>query len=288
MADPKYVQAPFNIPGDFAIELQKAGELLDVGNEAQQIGHTLISTIQTMNCDTEYKFVAYFIFTKALKTAQSAQVLCRCGYGSDGLSLCAVLFENLVDLLYVGTAPRRARRYCQFENVEKYYQACKVLRQKRLPEGRRRIYRQYERDLLSEVKPLLRYFPNRSRGWSQKTLAERARAIKAGLPYQELYWIFCAHKHTLPMVATGLAIETTGGNLSLTTGPDMKSVCHAAEQSTTLLLKICLVIDKVFGLSARTEVERSLKKLVACRREIVTTDAVRRVGVLPVDRLRIG
>jgi hypothetical protein len=28
--------------------------------------------------------------------------------------------------------------------------------------------------------------------------------------------------------------------------------------------------------------------LVACRREIVTTDAVRRVGVLPVDRLSIG
>jgi L-rhamnose isomerase / sugar isomerase len=28
--------------------------------------------------------------------------------------------------------------------------------------------------------------------------------------------------------------------------------------------------------------------LVACRREFVTTDAVRRVGVLPVDRLSIG
>ena len=28
--------------------------------------------------------------------------------------------------------------------------------------------------------------------------------------------------------------------------------------------------------------------LVACHREIVTTDAVRRVGVLPVDRLSIG
>ncbi len=32
----------------------------------------------------------------------------------------------------------------------------------------------------------------------------------------------------------------------------------------------------------------SLPLLVACRREIVTTDAVRRVGVLPVDRLSIG
>jgi len=29
-------------------------------------------------------------------------------------------------------------------------------------------------------------------------------------------------------------------------------------------------------------------RLVACRREFVTTDAVRRVGVLPVDRLSIG
>ena len=54
-----------------------------------------------------------------------------------------------------------------------------------------------------------------------------------------------------------------------------------------------------FGWPAKTpwffsrEVNESSKKpartsLVACRREIVTTDAVRRVGVLPVDRLSIG
>lgn len=262
MTDPAYVPAPFSIPQNFALELQKAGELMDAGNEAQQLALTLLTRIQTAGIDSEHKFVAYFIFTKALKTMQSAQLLCRCGYGSDGLSLCAVLFENLIDLLYIGMAPaRRSRRYSQFENVEKYYQACKVLKQKRLPKGRRKIYKRYAQNLLAEIRPLLKYFPNASRGWSQKTLVERAKAVKAGLAYQELYWIFCAHKHTLPMAATGLAINTPSGGTDLTTGPDMKSVCHAAEQSATLLLQLCMVVDKIFAISVRAEIDACLKKL---------------------------
>ncbi len=152
MPNPKYVQAPFAIPHDFALELQKAGELLDAGNAAQQIGQTILTEVLKRGYDSDYKFVAYFIFTKALKSLQSVQLLCRCGYGSDGLSLCAVLFENMIDLLYIGKAPvRRARRYCQYEQVEPYYQARRVLAEKRLPKGRRKAYRRYERDLSSQV-----------------------------------------------------------------------------------------------------------------------------------------
>jgi hypothetical protein len=262
MPTPKYVQAPFAIPQDFAVELHKAGELLDAGNDTQQVGHAILTEVLQHGYDSDYKFVAYFIFTKALKSLQSVQLLCRCGYGSDGLSLCAVLFENLIDLLYIGKAPvRRARRYRQYEQVEPYYQARRVLAEKRLPKGRRKTYRRYERDLLGQVRHLLRYFPSPKNGWSGKSLFDRAKSVKAGLAYRELYWVFCAHKHTLPMAATGLVVTTPSNELSLTTGPDMKGVCHAAEQSTKMFLSICLILDDLFRLSLRSEIENCSTKL---------------------------
>jgi hypothetical protein len=261
------VQAPFAIPTSLAIELYTAGELLDVGDGAQQVGQKVLAQLQAEGIDSPYKYVALFILSKALKTIQAVQILARCGYGSDGLSLCAVLFENLVDLLYIGLAPvRRARRFMQFENVQKFYQACKVLKRKRLPKGRRKIYEKYRDDLLPEVRPLLRFFETAkgkptAHGWSLKSVSDRAEAVKAGLAYQELYWVFCAHKHTTPMVAVGLIPNATPDLLIPTNGPDMAGVCHAAEQATELFLKICFVIEKEFNLSLRAEVEKCLEDL---------------------------
>jgi outer membrane protein len=57
----------------------------------------------------------------------------------------------------------------------------------------------------------------------------------------------------------------------------------AARQATSLTqLQVSANAGNAFFDLAAAE------QLVACRREIVTTDAVRRVGVLPVDRLSIG
>jgi hypothetical protein len=264
MTEARYVSAPFVIPEDFAAELRNAADLLDAGTKALQTAQSILAAMQTVGLDSEHKFVAHFIFTKALKTTHAVQVLCRCGCGSDGLSLCAVLFENVVDLLYIGMAPvRRSRRYCQFENVDKYFQARKILGYKRLPGGRRIVYKRYERNLHPQVAPFLKYFPKAGKGWAQKSLVERAKAVGAGLAYQELYWIFCAHKHTLPMSAVGLTASTTTGESMLTTGPDMKMVCHAAEQSITLLLRMCSMVDSVFGLSARAEIDAQFSELQA-------------------------
>lgn len=262
MTDAQYVPVPFGIPQGFAIELQKAAGLLDAGTSALQTAQSVLAAVQTAGIDSEHKFVAYFIFTKALKSAHAVQVLCRCGCGSDGLSLCAVLFENVVDLLYIGMAPvRRSRRYCQFENVDKYFQAHKILGYKRLPRGRRKTYKRYVQSLLPQVAQLLKYFPKTGKGWAQKTLFDRAKAVGAALAYQELYWIFCAHKHTFPMAATGLVVSTPTGESEITTGPDMKSVCYAGEESTALLLRLCLILDTVFNLSLRAEINARSSEL---------------------------
>ncbi|MGC2111247.1 MAG: DUF5677 domain-containing protein [Candidatus Korobacteraceae bacterium] len=261
MPTPNYVPASFQLPGNVVTELQKADGILNVGNSAQQLGLALLKEIQKSKPESFHRWVTYFLFTKAFKSFQAAQILCRCGYGSDALSLCAVLFEDLVDLLYIGKAPvRRSRRYAEFEQVGKYYQALKVLGQRRLPKGRRKIYKNYASALFPQVKHLLAHYPNKSLGWSQKSLFDRARSVKAALAYQELYWVFCAHKHTLPMAAAGLAIPPEG-YLNFTTGPDIKGVCDALEQSTKLFLSICLMIDGAFDLSLRPKIDSCLSEL---------------------------
>jgi hypothetical protein len=173
-----------------------------------------------------------------------------------------VLFENLIDLLFISQAPvRRSRRFCQFETVEKYFQAKKVLSQKRLPKGRRKKYTQYLNDLHPQVNGILKYFKYEYKGWSQKSLFKRAQAVKAGLAYQELYWVFCAHKHTLPMVASGLVANLSNGYFLQTYGPDTKGVCDAAEQSTRLFLQICVAIDTEFNLSFSDAITQTITKL---------------------------
>ena len=65
------------------------------------------------------------------------------------------------------------------------------------------------------------------------------------------------------------------------TGPEWKPYDQAVIAGN--LANIPVMID--YG--AR-RIERPLLELMACRREFVTTDAARRVGVLPADRLSIG
>jgi hypothetical protein len=262
MATAQYVPAQFAVPAQFHNELIQAADLVDASAAALSLSQSVLNGIGTNGIDSEYKAVTYFIFAKALKTANAVQILCRTGFGSDGLALCAVLFENLVDLLYIGASPkRRATRYFQFENVEKYFQAQKILSYARLPKGRRNIYRRYESDLLPQVCPLLKYFPKKTRGWSQKSIYERAKEIKAGLAYQELYWIFCAHKHTLPMSAIATTEITATGDALAITGPHIKGICDSIEQSASMLLQICMTVDRVFTLSLRSQIETCLVDL---------------------------
>ncbi len=48
------------------------------------------------------------------------------------------------------------------------------------------------------------------------------------------------------------------------------------------------ILDKPYRWESWAAPKGKDGELVACRREFVTADAVRRVGVLPVDRLSIG
>jgi hypothetical protein len=252
----------FAVPREFAVKLATLDEILDVGNDGKQIAEAILTGLHAHTCDSDYKRVAYLIFTKAFKTFQAAQTLCRCGFGSDALSLCGTLFENVVDLLYMGRAPvQRPRRYIQYEQVEKYHQVRKLLARKRLPKGRRKIYREYETSLYPQVKTVLKFFPPKKKGWSQKSLFERAREVKADVAYQESYWIFCGHKHTLPMAAVGLTILDASGQLDMTTGPNIKGVYHAAEQSSDLFLKLCKVFQETFGLSMLAKIQKCCDEL---------------------------
>jgi hypothetical protein len=251
-----FVSAPFSVPREFAVELVKMGELLDVGDDANNIGKAILERLHGRRRDSGYIIVAYLLFAKCYKSFQAAQALCRCGCGSDALSLCASMFENVIDLLYIGKASvRRSRRFMQYEQVEKLVQAQKVLRKKRLPKGRRKKYREYERNLFADTAKLVRYFRNPHKGWSQKSLFERAKAVRGEIAYYERYWIYCAHKHTLPMAATGLTVVLPGGGSGLTVGPDIKGVFHAALYSTEEFLRFCLIFDHEFALGLVSDIK---------------------------------
>jgi hypothetical protein len=253
-------------------ELEKLGSLLDISKEAYGLGSAIISQhLVGRSTETDLKIVAYLIFTKGFRTFQSAQNLCRCGLGSDAVALCASLFENYVDLRFIEKAPmRRSRRYMQYEQVEKYYQAQKILSRKRLPKGWRKQYQGYECSLKPQVKALLRHFPSKSKGWSQKSLSYRARQVKAGLEYDSLYWIFCGYKHTLPMVASGLVLEHEDG-VDLVYGASMKGVYHAARHSTEYFLKLCDLFGYVYNLGIKSDVKTIFDKLTKVADNILQT-----------------
>jgi hypothetical protein len=248
------------IPTELFDQLRSIGDLLDVGNDIKDFGHELTETkLSGLPCDTDYKRVAYTILCKGFRTFQATQTLCRCGYGPDGLGLCGSLFENVVDLLYIGQAPkRRPRRYMQFEQVQKLYQVRKVLRKKRLPKGRRKYYRTIEHRLNAELAPLMKYFPREARDWSQKSLADRARAVGADLDYKERYWIFCGNKHTSPMASIGWISSAPGETLAelVIKGPDIRGVFFAAHESAELFLRLCRIFQHELDLALDTEIQK--------------------------------
>ena len=133
-----YVDPWVKIPASLQTDLEKLAPILQGGSEAEKLGRELITKSERLMAAPrqEYKRVAYVIYAKGFKTFQSAFNLCLLGCGSDALSLCASLFENLVDLRYLGKAPvRNPRRYFQFEQVDKLIRVRRILRRKRLPKG---------------------------------------------------------------------------------------------------------------------------------------------------------
>jgi Family of unknown function (DUF5677) len=260
---PDFVPPPFLIPSDFNAKLLDIGNLLDVADKVKcSVERIVIEDLPGLPCDSDFKRVAYMLVSKGFKTFQAAQTLCRCGYGSDAMSLCAVLFENVVDLLYLGQSPRRrSLRFMQYEQVEKYYQVRKVLRRKRLPRGRRRAYRNLEARLGIETAKIQKYFPSRANGWSQKSLFERAKLIGAEIRYYEEYWIYCGHKHTLPMASIAWISTPIDGPVELPWYPDIKGVCAASIESTRLFLELSTAFVRLLGISNASELEKLGREL---------------------------
>jgi len=273
----QFVPPLFAIPRELAVELTKMGGLLDACDDAKKLGEAILDLLQGRKRDSDYKLVAFMIFAKCFKSFQAAQTLCRCGFGSDALSLCASMFENVVDLLYIRKASvKRSRRYIQFEQVEKLLQAQKVLRKQRLPRGRRKAYRAFERNLSTQVSGLVRHFPNPHTGWSQKSLFQRAKSVRGEIAYYERYWIYCGHKHTLPMAAIGWTVTLPDGKPSLTIGPDIKEVYSGALSSAEEFLRMCKLFDHDLRLGlaagiakAETDLERIAVKVRTEHPELV-------------------
>jgi len=204
---------------------------------------------------TGYRRVAYLIFGKSFRTFQGAVQLASHGYGADGLGLSASLFENLVDLAYIGRRRRAlAAAYVDFEQVDKYCAAVKVLGHKRLPRGQRSFYDKQRRDLQAQAQPVLASsHQNRCprNGWSGKGLRQRAEQVSKSLAaeYDMLYHSLCSYKHTTPAGAHAFVLTHAGG-ADVIAGPHINGVYSAALVAAELFLRLCIAVQRSFGLRA--------------------------------------
>jgi hypothetical protein len=271
MAD--HVSAPIQIPASLLDDLNKLGAVLNEGlralNLAQQMVERMHKDLDGAPFGSDYRMLAYVLFSKGFMTFQSVRGLCVLGCGPDAIGLCASLFENVVDLTYIRQAPTsRSRRYVRFEQVDKYYQAQKILRRRRLPKGTRKRYKGYLKFLAPEATKYLRMFPTARNGWSGKRLRERAQAVKMDLEYDELYYLFCGTKHTLPMGAASFVFERDA-YLDVVRGPNIKGVYLAALHSTVYLLRLCDLFQDAYGLSAEAkEIGPLMKSLIEASNEV--------------------
>ncbi len=274
-----FVPPPFEIPADLDTQLRQLGPLLDAGSAVHELGQTALARLHQefdgRPFTSKYQGVAYLIFCKGFKTFQAAWNLCLCGCGADALGLCASLFENIVDLLYIAQAPmRRPLRYIQFEQVEKYRQCEKILKRKRLPKGVRNTWK----ERLSSLAPFavfLQFFPKKHAGWSGKSVRERARSVRLDLEYDDLYHIFCAYKHTTPGAAYGLMFGHNDG-VDVIVGPHIRGVFDGALHSAVLMLRLIDIFQSAFQFAMGAD--------VAARKQALSTAADRVVSAVPEDQ----
>jgi hypothetical protein len=272
-AMPDYVHAPVKIPQSVMDDLNKLAELFDATGEAAHFGHALLERLgherEGTGFRSDLETAAYVIFGKGFKTFHSVRILCLHGCGADALALCGSLFENLVDLLYIRQDPHRARNYLTFEQVDKYYQAKKVLGRPDLPEEKKETYEGYLHELTPQVQEFLSMFPLQS-CWckpvrknskvAKVNLRDRAEAVGFGVEYATLYYIFCGHKHTVPAAASGFMFQH-GEGVDVIVGPNVKGVHAAALHSAIYFLDLCGVFQDVYGLGIETEVEILIQKV---------------------------
>ena len=266
----EYGAPDFCIPAELRADLEKLGDLLDVGANVVEFGQRLHGEDLIDKPPTsDLKTVAYLLFGKAFKTFQAIQLLARCGCGSDGLSLCAALFENVIDLRYVCQSPDdRPGLFLRFEQVEKYYLARRILRISELPPDVRKQYKSYEENLEPQVRDLLEAYPNETGGWSQQSIRSRAKTVGLELDYLRFYGILCAHKHTGPSAA-GQLLTVQGGYTDVIWGPNVVGVYDALVHSTGRFLELCDSFCEVFELECAVELSSLHDKLKRTSREAV-------------------
>ena len=117
---------------------------------------------------------------------------------------------------------------------------------------------------LSNIEPqarkLLRYYPSTRSGWAQKSIRERAKAIGLLFEYNDLYWVFCLYKHSLPMAVPGFFVTGEEGP-ETAAGPSIKGIFHAAYHSTDYLLKLFLLFTWAYSMNKENEIKNPAKAL---------------------------
>jgi hypothetical protein len=91
--------------------------------------------------------------------------------------------------------------------------------------------------------------------------------VGAELECQELYWMFCLHKYTLPAAAGALAV----GEAELVYGPNIKGVYDAAWHSTFCFLKLCDIYQDSLDLELMAQMKTVLENAIEARNVVLAS-----------------
>jgi len=160
--------------------------------------------------DTSYRKVVLCLFPRAVKAFHAIRLLCDEGYGEDGLVLARSLINIAIDLGFISAEDREkcATRWFFYYAIV----ALDEVTRHPVPDDLSDVAR------LSELRDeIVRRDPQVSktfrRGWSGKTIAERAE--KSGLDhkywYKYIYWELSAVEHSDVFGTTSLVRSSGKG-----------------------------------------------------------------------------
>jgi hypothetical protein len=260
-----FIAPPFKIPQTFYDDLKKLGPLVDLGKQIKSLGDNIDARMPGKPF-TNFQLVVRIIFRKGFQTYLSTQNLCRCGCGSDALSLCGSLFENWINLKYiVQDADSLSTQYIQYNVLGKYYRAVRVEGQ--IPESMKPQFNSNRAELEKRMNELRADFKEKGYGWSKKSLYSRAIAVGAESEYAGDYWVFCGHKHTEPTALDDF-VGGVGGGMDIILGPSMKNIYHATFWSTAYFLRLCEEVQHIHDLPCRADIDKIQNGFMAIVKQV--------------------
>ena len=213
------------------------------------IAHPRVALLRKSNRDA----ILLLLLAKGIKTYRATLILCKSGYGQDGVILVRSLFELVVSAQYLVQTDSRTRvaRYVAYNNVLRA-QLPWSARPRRIQSVSRRAKARFK-------------FSGGAIAWAGVTLEQAAKAVGQGPAYDSMYRLSSQFQHSMPWAVSGYG---QGGRADIS--PSQRYVNQTLGTALMEVVLLIEVINRVFRLGLRSEIRRirqSIQQLAGVARE---------------------